>query len=70
MRNYGDYGYTCNPHDACYRVHFATRGFPALSMGKTFAVYIVWKEEKKRFEKDWDTSYLDSVSFELVLTRF
>ena len=38
MRNLGDYGYTCNPHDdydyACYREHFATQGFPALSMGK------------------------------------
>ena len=32
--------------------------------------YIVWKKEKKWLEKEWETSYLDSVSFELVLTRF
>ena len=25
---------------ACYREHFATQGFPALFMGKTFAVYL------------------------------
>ena len=33
---------------AYYREHFATQGFPALFMGKTFAVYFeLWPKEFK-----------------------
>ena len=41
VRNYGDFRHACNPHDNYMHVTgntLLTQGFPALSMGETFAV--------------------------------